>query len=43
MIVIKKTDGGIEINDYGISLKIDPKFLMASAFSDESTKIIIGP
>ena len=40
MIVIKKTDGGIEINDYGISLKIDPKFLLTAAFSDESRIII---
>lgn len=40
MIVIKKTDGGIEISDYGISLKIDPKFLLTAAFSDESRIII---
>ena len=40
MIVIKKADGGIEINDYGISLNINPKFLFTAAFSDESRVII---
>jgi hypothetical protein len=40
MIVIKKSDGGIEINDYGISLNINPKFLFTAAFSDESRVLI---